>query len=128
MLHKVLLYYLIDFLKLFALRLESSSARLRDLLVGPRLCDLGPRLADLRERDLLRLIDFIFSSEETEARRVLVMDVSRESIESDRFKILLLEDGASLRARRRVADRLRPDRFGSSTDESALPIIKGERR
>jgi hypothetical protein len=125
-----LTYYLIDFRKLFILGLESSlAAWLRDidldLLV---LCDLGPRLADLRERDLLRLIDFNFSLDETEARRFSVLVVPRVSLESDRFRLLLLEEGASLLARRRVDDRLRPDRLGLSTGESALPIRKGERR
>ena len=113
------LYYLIDLRKLFIWS--------RDLLVA-RLLDLGPRLADLRERDLLRLIDFLFSSEEVETRRYRILGVPLlEPLESDLFSVFIA-DGTSLRERRRVVDRLRPDRVGRSIDESVLPIRKGERR
>ena len=100
----------------------------RDLLLA-RLRDLGPRLADLRERDLLRLKDFFFSSEAVDARRNRIVDAPLESMESDLFRVVFIEDGTSLRERRRVVDRLRPDRFVDSSNEaSALPTRRGERR
>ena len=99
----------------------------RDLLLA-RLRDLGPRLADLRERDLLRLTDFFFSSEEVDVRRNRIVDAPLESMESDLLSVVFIEDGTSLRERRRVVDRLRPDRFDSSTEASALPTRRGERR
>ena len=123
---KSLAFYLTHFRKLCFRSFRSSLTRLRDLLLfGFWLRDL----AEARERDLLRVTDFPFSSDEMEPRRCCFAwdEVPpRESIESDRFMDLF---GASLRARRRVVDRLRPDRFDLSADDrSSLPTRRGERR